>query len=124
MLRCRHYLKSQHDFTAKVIAVDDVEEGCRRNVLEIMYASRCRFRSARRSAERFNPSTEPDDIKGIARPRIGFIGGIDAHTFDPPMFLDVAQRLPDLQFILVGWVFPARGMVHVAKRSFAGPASL
>jgi glycosyltransferase involved in cell wall biosynthesis len=45
---------------------------------------------------------EPDDVKAIAHPRVGFVGGIDAHTFDPPLLLEVARRLPDVRFVLVG----------------------
>ena len=36
------------------------------------------------------------------RPRVGFVGGIDDHTFDPPLFVEVARRLPEFQFFLVG----------------------
>ncbi len=45
---------------------------------------------------------EPADVAPLPRPRVGFIGGIDAHTFDPDLFRGVAARLPDCQFILVG----------------------
>jgi glycosyltransferase involved in cell wall biosynthesis len=45
---------------------------------------------------------EPPDVSGLPRPRVGFIGGIDASTFDPPLFVEVARRMPDVQFILVG----------------------
>lgn len=44
----------------------------------------------------------PGDMMFLARPRVGFIGGIDAHTFDPALFLGAAERLPDVQFVLVG----------------------
>ena len=56
----------------------------------------------------------PDDIKACdsawkkANPqnstpkRIGFIGGLDAHTFDADMFLEIARTLPQFQFVLVG----------------------
>ncbi len=44
----------------------------------------------------------PDDVAAIPGPRVGFIGGIDHHTFDPALFLDVADRLRDHQFVLVG----------------------
>ncbi|MEO1544577.1 MAG: glycosyltransferase, partial [Pseudomonadota bacterium] len=44
----------------------------------------------------------PRDIAHLKRPRVGFIGGIDAHTFDPELFLAVAGQLRDHQFILVG----------------------
>ena len=44
----------------------------------------------------------PDDVAGIPGPRVGFIGGIDAHTFDPQLFVEVARRLSDVQFVMVG----------------------
>lgn len=44
----------------------------------------------------------PGDVAGIAGPRVAFIGGIDAHTFDPELFLAVARRLPDVNFVMVG----------------------
>ena len=34
-----------------------------------------------------NDADEPVDVRMIDRPRIGFVGGIDAHTFDPERFL-------------------------------------
>lgn len=46
--------------------------------------------------------SEPEDVRSIPRPRIGFIGGIDAHTFDPPLFVEIARRMPDAQFVVVG----------------------
>jgi glycosyltransferase involved in cell wall biosynthesis len=55
--------------------------------------------------ERFaagNGAPEPDDVKPIPRPRVGFVGAIDPHTFDPQLFRDVVRRLPELQFVLVG----------------------
>lgn len=45
---------------------------------------------------------EPEDLKSIPRPRVGFVGGIDAHTFDPELFLGVARRLPGFRFVMVG----------------------
>lgn len=45
---------------------------------------------------------EPEDIRAIAHPRVGFVGGIDAHTFDPELFLDVASAMPECSFVLVG----------------------
>lgn len=44
----------------------------------------------------------PDDTYGLQRPVVGFIGGIDAHTFDPELFLEVAKAVPDATFMLVG----------------------
>lgn len=49
-----------------------------------------------------DPSSEPTDVQPIDRPRVGFIGGIDAHTFDPALFVGVAERLPGVEFVLVG----------------------
>ncbi|RMH27970.1 MAG: glycosyltransferase [Planctomycetota bacterium] len=44
----------------------------------------------------------PEDIAALRRPRVGFVGGIDSHTFDPALFLSVARALPDVTFALVG----------------------
>jgi glycosyltransferase involved in cell wall biosynthesis len=45
---------------------------------------------------------EPADLRSIPRPRVGFIGSIDAHTFDADLFTQVVDRLPELQFVMVG----------------------
>ena len=45
---------------------------------------------------------DPPDVAPIPRPRVGFVGGIDASTFDPALLVDVARRLPDCRFVLVG----------------------
>jgi glycosyltransferase involved in cell wall biosynthesis len=45
---------------------------------------------------------EPPDIGCIPHPRIGYYGGIDAHTFDPELLLAVAAQLPEMHFVLVG----------------------
>lgn len=47
-------------------------------------------------------SDGPTDVAHIGWPRVGFIGGIDAHTFDPKLFLDVVERVPEAEFVLVG----------------------
>lgn len=44
----------------------------------------------------------PEDVRSIPGPKIGFVGGIDIHTFDPPLFLEVAKSMPDCSFVLVG----------------------
>ena len=44
----------------------------------------------------------PEDMRHIEGPIVGFIGGIDYHTFDPDLFLETAKRLPNCQFALVG----------------------
>ncbi|MFG0257230.1 MAG: glycosyltransferase [Phycisphaerales bacterium JB043] len=45
---------------------------------------------------------EPDDVREIDRPRAGFIGGIDASTFDSELFVEAARSLPDVSFVMVG----------------------
>ena len=47
-------------------------------------------------------SDGPADVAHIPRPRVGFIGGVDAHTFDPDLFLDVVKRVPEAEFVLIG----------------------
>jgi UDP-N-acetylglucosamine transferase subunit ALG13/glycosyltransferase involved in cell wall biosynthesis len=47
-------------------------------------------------------AAEPEDLRGTPRPRVGFVGSIDSHTFDPELLLQVASRLEDCTFILVG----------------------
>ncbi|MEH6525466.1 MAG: glycosyltransferase [Sneathiella sp.] len=49
-----------------------------------------------------NGHGEPQDISKIGRPRVGFIGGIDAHTFDPELFNEVAKLLPKVEFLMIG----------------------
>ncbi len=44
----------------------------------------------------------PADTADLARPLVGFVGGIDAHTFDPELFLSVAKAVPEATFMLVG----------------------
>jgi glycosyltransferase involved in cell wall biosynthesis len=51
----------------------------------------------------------PADVAAIPRPRIGFVGGIDAHTFDPTLFRAIARACPDLHFVLVGACSLTRG---------------
>lgn len=45
---------------------------------------------------------EPWDVAGLPRPRVGFIGGLDAHTFDPELFAGTVRRMPDVTFVMVG----------------------
>jgi glycosyltransferase involved in cell wall biosynthesis len=44
----------------------------------------------------------PSDVAIMSKPRVGFIGGIDAHTFDPDLFVAVAQQMPDVNFVMIG----------------------
>jgi glycosyltransferase involved in cell wall biosynthesis len=72
---------------------------------------------------------EPADLAGIPHPRIGFVGGIDAHTFDPPLFSEVARACPDLHFILVGGCSLGEGWCdlpnvhHMGRRDYSEVAA-
>ena len=54
------------------------------------------------SAAGDDATTEPEDVKSIAHPRVGYVGSMDAHTFDPKLFNEVVRLLPDMQFVMVG----------------------
>jgi UDP-galactopyranose mutase len=43
----------------------------------------------------------PADIAGMPRPRVGYTGG-QPHWFDAALLRQVATKLPDVQFVLVG----------------------
>ena len=49
-----------------------------------------------------NRASEPADLADTRRPRVGFVGGIDYHTFDPELFCRVAAAMPGFDFVLVG----------------------
>ena len=44
----------------------------------------------------------PEELRGIARPIIGFFGGIDDHTSDVEFLVKVIDLLPEMNFVLVG----------------------
>ena len=64
--------------------------------------------------------SEPEDVRDIPRPRAGFIGGIDHHTFDPQLFLDVVRRLPNVQFVMIGACSLAEGWCRSPNVTFLG----
>lgn len=49
-----------------------------------------------------NTENQPADMASLPRPRVGFVGGIDSHTFDAALFRSLAEQLDDVQFVLVG----------------------
>jgi len=62
----------------------------------------------------------PRDIAALGRPRIGFVGAIDAHTFDPDLFLEVARRMPAARFVLVGPCSLPAGWCRLGNVSILG----
>ena len=55
-----------------------------------------RFEEIRRLSEH-----PPDDVRSLARPVVGYVGGLHQWV-DQPLLAGVAQRLPDVSFALVG----------------------
>ena len=67
----------------------------------------------------------PLDMAYLPRPRVGFVGGIDAHTFAPELYIDVARRIPDATFVLVGgcslpegWADAAPNIVMLGRKPY------
>ncbi len=65
-----------------------------------------------------------DPLKGVGRPRIGFVGSIDSHTFDAGLFNAVVRQLPEVEFVLVGGCSLPEGwcrapnVTHVGQRPY------
>lgn len=51
----------------------------------------------------------PANVAPAPGPRVGFVGDIDSAVFDAGLLLDVARRLPDVSFVLVGGCTLAEG---------------
>lgn len=66
------------------------------------------------------PTPEPADIARLPRPRAAFIGGIDAHTFDPELFVDAARRLPHVTFAMIGGCTLPAGWCPLPNVHFLG----
>ncbi len=49
-----------------------------------------------------NAGRIPADVARIQGPRVGYVGSIDHHKFNVPLFLSVASAMPDVSFVLVG----------------------
>ena len=64
--------------------------------------------------------SDPLDVAFVKRPRIGFIGGIDAHTFDIALFLAVARAMSAHQFVKVGGCSLPAGWCGLPNVHFTG----
>ncbi len=62
----------------------------------------------------------PSDVAIIGKPRVGFIGGIDAHTFDPDLFLAVAKQMPAVNFVMIGSCSLPEGWCDLPNVRFLG----
>lgn len=102
-----------------VEAIKKVDASLRERADVVLYCNRGLFNSEETTCKRamfvdhgvdfdvfeaagIGAASEPADVATIPRPRAGFVGSIDAHTFAPAFFNDVAALLPEVQFILVG----------------------
>jgi glycosyltransferase involved in cell wall biosynthesis len=65
-------------------------------------------------------ASEPADVRQLPRPRVGFVGGIDSHTFDPALFLTVARSMPECHFVLVGGCSLPAGWCELENVSLLG----
>ncbi len=95
ILHLDEWLKARADLTVfcSTALYEAEQEDCRRATYADHGVDFDRFVAA---------TAEPADMAALARPRVGFVGGIDAHTFDAELFLNVARRLPEAQFALIG----------------------
>ncbi len=93
------FLKSRADVTlyCSTLLFEEEADQCRHGLYLDHGVDFDRFAAAGRAE-----NGAPSDVDALPRPRVGFIGGIDDHTFDPPLFANVAQELSDVQFFLVG----------------------
>jgi glycosyltransferase involved in cell wall biosynthesis len=51
---------------------------------------------------RRSETEEPDDLRSIPHPRVGFFGGIDDYVVDIGLLARVARELPEVSLVLVG----------------------
>ncbi|MBL8565171.1 MAG: glycosyltransferase [Hyphomicrobiaceae bacterium] len=98
----------------------DEQSQVRRQVLVTHGLDVERFVAAGKAADARDGRADPADIAHLPRPRVGFIGGIDAHTFDPPLFLEVARRLADVSFVMVGGTSLPEGWCSLPNVTFLG----
>ena len=70
-----------------------------------------------------NRASEPADVADPRRPRVGFVGGIDDHTFDPELFLGSAAAA-DFEFVSVGGCSLPEGWCTLPNVKTARPQAL
>jgi glycosyltransferase involved in cell wall biosynthesis len=63
---------------------------------------------------------EPPKAAALPRPRAGFVGSMEEHTFDAELFRSVAERLPRVHFVLVGEWTLADGRCRLPNVSMLG----
>ncbi|RMF81535.1 MAG: glycosyltransferase [Planctomycetota bacterium] len=63
----------------------------------------------------------PEELRDIPRPIAGFFGGMDAHTFDYPLMLDVVRHTPEVSFVFVGNSSIDRSELEACPNAFLIP---
>jgi len=63
---------------------------------------------------------DPIDMVTFPRPRVGFVGSIDAHTFDPELFLQVAAEVKEASFVMAGACSLPDGWCTLGNVKFLG----
>jgi glycosyltransferase involved in cell wall biosynthesis len=63
---------------------------------------------------------EPPEAAALPRPRAGFVGSMEEHTFDADLLRSVAERLPGVHFVLVGESTLADGRSGLPNVSMLG----
>jgi len=63
---------------------------------------------------------EPPEAAVLPRPRAGFVGSVEEHTFDADLFRSVAERLPGVHFLVVGESTLAEGRCRLPNVSMLG----
>jgi len=67
---------------------------------------------------------EPEDLKDIKRPRVGFVGSMNRGVFDPDFFLEVVRNAPDVEFVMVGNSSLEEGWCRYGNVHFLGKKDL
>ena len=49
------------------------------------------------------PMAEPDDLKNISHPRIGYVGALLSLRLDLKLLIEMAKIKPEWNFVLIGW---------------------
>jgi glycosyltransferase involved in cell wall biosynthesis len=65
-------------------------------------------------------SAEPADVRRLPRPRVGFVGAIEPHTFDPRLVVELARSLPGVHLGLVGECTLPRGWCEAPNVTLLG----
>jgi len=78
------------------------------------------FEAGTGAGSRFLPQDVAEILERTSGPLVGFTGGIDRHTFDPELFLEVARQRSECQFVMVGSCSLPEGWCSLENVHFLG----